>query len=121
MELFFFSSRRRHTRCSRDWSSDVCSSDLWPRAILLQQDRPRPPPRRPDRVLAPVDVVLRKAALDAAAPAQRRRPQRRHPAALLRGGDRGRRLRGRDEVSTDPLRPLWLAGEPPAEARQEAA
>src|SRR2546422_896800 len=32
--FFFFSSRRRHTRCSRDWSSDVCSSDLfaaiWP-------------------------------------------------------------------------------------------
>src|SRR5205809_6154134 len=26
--LFFFSSRRRYTRCSRDWSSDVCSSDL---------------------------------------------------------------------------------------------
>src|SRR2546429_1977296 len=26
--LFFFSSRRRHTICSRDWSSDVCSSDL---------------------------------------------------------------------------------------------
>src|SRR5205809_5038186 len=25
--VFFFSSRRRHTRCSRDWSSDVCSSD----------------------------------------------------------------------------------------------
>src|SRR5436305_15265995 len=31
--FFFFSSRRRHTRCGRDWSSDVCSSDL---------DRPRP-------------------------------------------------------------------------------
>src|SRR2546429_6855407 len=30
---FFFSSRRRHTRCSRDWSSDVCSSDLF--ALLL--------------------------------------------------------------------------------------
>src|SRR5690606_16146178 len=28
---FFFSSRRRHTRFSRDWSSDVCSSDLLPR------------------------------------------------------------------------------------------
>src|SRR2546422_8198295 len=27
--FFFFSSRRRHTRCSRDWSSDVCSSDLY--------------------------------------------------------------------------------------------
>src|SRR5437899_4163596 len=26
--FFFFSSRRRHTRCLRDWSSDVCSSDL---------------------------------------------------------------------------------------------
>src|SRR3954464_4656402 len=26
--LFFFSSRRRHTRLSCDWSSDVCSSDL---------------------------------------------------------------------------------------------
>src|SRR5690606_40734265 len=26
--LYFFASRRRHTRFSRDWSSDVCSSDL---------------------------------------------------------------------------------------------
>src|SRR2546422_6363184 len=26
--FFFFSSRRRHTRCSRDWSSDVCSSGM---------------------------------------------------------------------------------------------
>src|SRR3712207_6612243 len=28
MDIFFFSSRRRHTRYWRDWSSDVCSSDL---------------------------------------------------------------------------------------------
>src|SRR5437899_9713979 len=28
MIVFFFSSRRRHTRCLSDWSSDVCSSDL---------------------------------------------------------------------------------------------
>src|SRR5471030_3408478 len=27
-EIFFFSSRRRHTSCLSDWSSDVCSSDL---------------------------------------------------------------------------------------------
>src|SRR3712207_7202703 len=27
--IFFFSSRRRHTRYWRDWSSDVCSSDLY--------------------------------------------------------------------------------------------
>src|SRR2546429_6732814 len=31
--FLFFSSRRRHTRCSRDWSSDVCSSDLATRAL----------------------------------------------------------------------------------------
>src|SRR6266852_3765526 len=35
MLFFFFSSRRRHTRCYRDWSSDVCSSDLQgPRTIM---------------------------------------------------------------------------------------
>src|SRR5215472_3468722 len=46
--FFFFSSRRRHTRCLSDWSSDVCSSDLkdqapcssnslslyWPRQVV---------------------------------------------------------------------------------------
>src|SRR5204863_4358044 len=31
--VFFFSSRRRHTRSLRDWSSDVCSSDL----VFLQR------------------------------------------------------------------------------------
>src|SRR3989449_7123291 len=36
MCFFFFSSRRRHTRCSRDWSSDVCSSDLY-RSIAGEQ------------------------------------------------------------------------------------
>src|SRR5699024_11967364 len=33
---FFFSSRRRHTRSKRDWSSDVCSSDLTLRTDDLQ-------------------------------------------------------------------------------------
>src|SRR3712207_8995533 len=32
---FFFSSRRRHTRYWRDWSSDVCSSDLDPEARVV--------------------------------------------------------------------------------------
>src|SRR5206468_8101209 len=37
--FFFFSSRRRHTRSDRDWSSDVCSSDLEPPVLQnLQQD-----------------------------------------------------------------------------------
>src|SRR6266702_5938578 len=35
MVFFFFSSRRRHTRWPRDWSSDVCSSDL----VLVAPDR----------------------------------------------------------------------------------
>src|SRR5690606_39747951 len=35
---FFFSSRRRHTRFSRDWSSDVCSSDLQDIAEALIKD-----------------------------------------------------------------------------------
>src|SRR5690606_41150754 len=33
--LFFFSSRRRHTRFSHDWSSDVCSSDLEEEVAVL--------------------------------------------------------------------------------------
>src|SRR5699024_11606723 len=39
--FFFFSSRRRHTRSKRDWSSDVCSSDLMPQTrehILLSRN-----------------------------------------------------------------------------------
>src|SRR3989454_10778033 len=32
---FFFSSRRRHTRLQGDWSSDVCSSNLYPRGCMI--------------------------------------------------------------------------------------
>src|SRR5690625_6273099 len=64
---FFFSSRRRHTRWPRDWSSDVCSSDLdLPPAVLATL------PGRSDRTPAqalvtrlggvlPEDVVVRAA------------------------------------------------------------
>src|SRR3712207_9531595 len=38
---FFFASRRRHTRYWRDWSSDVCSSDLASADLLLVLDRYR--------------------------------------------------------------------------------
>src|SRR5690606_40958720 len=37
--FFFFSSRRRHTRFSRDWSSDVCSSDLSIDMVLDKLER----------------------------------------------------------------------------------
>src|SRR2546421_1821078 len=42
ISLFFFSSRRRHTRSDRDWSSDVCSSDLLParRVVIVDSQRP---------------------------------------------------------------------------------
>src|SRR5215203_6557418 len=40
MFFFFFSSRRRHTRYWRDWSSDVCSSDL-DGPVLLRPRHPR--------------------------------------------------------------------------------
>src|SRR6266536_1949479 len=36
--FFFFSSRRRHTRSTRDWSSDVCSSDLLSAGVRLDVD-----------------------------------------------------------------------------------
>src|SRR3989454_11810302 len=36
-DLFFFSSRRRHTRLQGDWSSDVCSSDLRERKVYEAQ------------------------------------------------------------------------------------
>src|SRR5437868_5040857 len=35
---FFFSSRRRHTRSKRDWSSDVCSSDLFEEGQILARN-----------------------------------------------------------------------------------
>src|SRR5438105_6175410 len=41
--FFFFSSRRRHTRSTRDWGSDVCSSDLFARP---------PAPRRLPRAMS---------------------------------------------------------------------
>src|SRR5207249_6139885 len=43
--FFFFSSRRRHTRSKRDWSSDVCSSDL--ETCRLQCPSPGPDLWRP--------------------------------------------------------------------------
>src|SRR5207249_8405601 len=38
--FFFFSSRRRHTRSKRDWSSDVCSSDLEGWRTWVREGRP---------------------------------------------------------------------------------
>src|SRR5207253_7346840 len=44
LAAFFFSSRRRHTRWPRDWSSDVCSSDLLQAGIAEQRNEAGPVP-----------------------------------------------------------------------------
>src|SRR5256886_17261805 len=51
--LFFFSSRRRHTRFDCDWSSDVCSSDLY-RAAAAARDRAGLASRGPAHGVGPV-------------------------------------------------------------------
>src|SRR5947199_10633659 len=54
--MFFFSSRRRHTRCLSDWSSDVCSSDLDLVACLRLLAR-RTPPLESARGLSPEEAA----------------------------------------------------------------
>src|SRR5207253_5725736 len=51
---FFFSSRRRHTRWPRDWSSDVCSSDL----VVVPAVRPMMPFKVPEPLSVPPIVML---------------------------------------------------------------
>src|SRR5438445_2420303 len=63
-DFFFFSSRRRHTRYWRDWSSDVCSSDLLdPGGIqgskrALRESLGRQRDDRPDLLEQPGEVPL---------------------------------------------------------------
>src|SRR5260221_5750187 len=55
-ELFFFSSRRRHTRSLCDWSSDVCSSDLTDCSAI----RARPDQLQLEPVVIPFEIVAQK-------------------------------------------------------------
>src|SRR5690625_7643108 len=63
MISFFFSSRRRHTRWPRDWSSDVCSSDLYQRCRRYVCDLDNGGNAgiadRPDLLSKPVSTTLR--------------------------------------------------------------
>src|SRR5690606_39530093 len=56
--FFFFSSRRRHTRFSRDWSSDVCSSDLALDGAAVEE------PAAPERRMLPPQLRHRRHELD---------------------------------------------------------
>src|SRR6266536_3897300 len=54
--IFFFSSRRRHTRSTRDWSSDVCSSDLQHGLLARVRDVEAVEARRLGRVDQPRQI-----------------------------------------------------------------
>src|SRR5438477_285608 len=56
-EAFFFSSRRRHTRLTCDWSSDVCSSDLDLYDQMEVFSDERPPERKPVNIHAVLEHV----------------------------------------------------------------
>src|SRR3712207_8688586 len=92
--FFFFSSRRRHTRYWRDWSSDVCSSDLVrpvpPGEGLADHGDERPVAR----------VCLRQVA-----PAQERDPERREE--LGRGEAEARPLRSEERRVGKECRSRW--------------
>src|SRR2546430_3187486 len=65
VSIFFFSSRRRHTRFDCDWSSDVCSSDLL-RDLALQR-LPRHCEHRSQRLPRNADAVLDRRGLEISA------------------------------------------------------
>src|SRR5206468_7330483 len=75
---FFFSSRRRHTRSDRDWSSDVCSSDLVSEMfnLLTGYSQTR---RWRKLVVAPVELRERVIAL---IDRERRHAEAGHPARI---------------------------------------
>src|SRR5438034_7582588 len=85
--LFFFSSRRRHTRSLCDWSSDVCSSDLFPQGLP-------PEPARAVRIRGPHTRPL---------------PAPRGAEIDLRAAVLGHRLAAGPEAVARPLRPSALA------------
>src|SRR5690606_39584393 len=94
-----FSSRRRHTRFSRDWSSDVCSSDLTAEAQVYGARGPEPG-RVEGRIEGDtIHVTVFHAGREVAFQARLRRPagQGPHPVMIVVGGGIGR-ASGRERV-----------------------
>src|SRR6201994_488916 len=75
----FFSSRRRHPRCSRDWSSDVCSSDLDVGNVGVLRDGYR----EVEKGVQPSEFVVR-AGMQRLRPGMEVKPERYDEKALLR-------------------------------------
>src|SRR5438128_9061653 len=98
MFFFFFSSRRRHTRCYRDWSSDVCSSDL---LSCTRPDR--------EQLLQLNDVLVKACAND---------PKKRYDSAAdmhrdlraLERGERPKRSRAKVLIATISILAVALGG-----------
>src|SRR5256884_2393415 len=115
--IFFFSSRRRHTRCSRDWSSDVCSSDLVDMGVepfLISSS-----------VLAVLAQRLLRRLCDGCAlegqPADDERRRAGPGCAACRGtGYRGRSAIHELLVVDDPVRALVMARADAAQVRHHA-
>src|SRR6266513_4611385 len=105
--FFFFSSRRRHTISKRDWSSDVCSSDLGRRAAVRSDTRaggrrPAPAPRADARDRPPLEHAVRERILAARAAG---------PALDGEARPRARRPGQDVEEPWQHDRPLRLAGD----------
>src|SRR2546430_14147948 len=97
--VFFFSSRRRHTRFDCDWSSDVCSSDL---GLLDLRER------EPEERLQFIDAEqLRDVRLGEQAESPGRASARPHQAQLFVVSDRPR---GEPRAANHFLHPMLLRG-----------
>src|SRR5207249_3561626 len=84
--FFFFSSRRRHTRSKRDWSSDVCSSDLRPVETGYEDHARRHAHRRADapmRLHRWLRIYIGVPLLDAISQPHRRQSAAPHPEVTL--------------------------------------
>src|SRR6266567_7137509 len=109
--LFFFSSRRRHTRFDCDWSSDVCSSDLPSRARQLVKESGYD--GRPIVVLHITDIPF----LNAAGIVTRQRLESIGFKVILKGMDWSTNLVARarkeppDKGGWNLLHTWWLAGD----------
>src|SRR3712207_5563956 len=95
--LFFFSSRRRHTRYWRDWSSDVCSSDLDPEVLVSHANAALTPRHRLKLARAVVEdgwsVSYAAAVFNVSWPTAKRWSDRYRQAGAAGMTDRSSRLR----------------------------
>src|SRR5438105_8403889 len=109
--IFFFSSRRRHTRSTRDWSSDVCSSDLARRAVAPIYDTPIDL-RRASRLLIVGNIRVARVTtrIDAVGPPTRATIEVTPALLVSQAADAGRVLVRVEADVIDPAPPPAPAG-----------